>query len=289
MYGLSDEDLRDPGARPDVRRRADPVRGGRRAERRRAAQGRHGRARGAGQGARAAPRRTCRASSAAAAAPRCSRCWSRSRWAGSPTRSPGSASTPPSWLPAVATPYQIERFVRPADPGRARRVLRDHRGGRGLGRGRDRGDRAPGRRRLPAERREVARDVVQLGRLRVLPGQAGRRRARRRARHVPGRPAQPGRPGGAHARVLAHDQPSSPDRRVHRRPGAGLAPGRRRGRRDELRVRVVPVRAADGRGALPRRGRPADRRDDRRSRSRGGCRAGRSASSARSRRCSPTA
>ena len=55
------------------------------------------------------------------------------------------AATPPSWLPAVATPDQIEQFVRPGHRRGAGRVLRDHRGGSGLGRGGPRGDRAPGR------------------------------------------------------------------------------------------------------------------------------------------------
>ena len=40
------------------------------------------------------------------------------------------AATPPSWLPPVATPAQLDRYVRPAIAGRARGVLRDHRGGR---------------------------------------------------------------------------------------------------------------------------------------------------------------
>ena len=62
--------------------------------------------------------------------------------------------------------------------------------------------------------------------------------------------------------VHPHHRPPPPDRRVRRRAGAGDAPGRRRGRRDDLRLRVVPVRAADGRRALPRRGRAADRRGD---------------------------
>ena len=55
------------------------------------------------------------------------------------------AATPPSWLPAVATADQLDRYVRPAVRGRAGGVLRDHRGGRRLRRGGDRGDRPPGR------------------------------------------------------------------------------------------------------------------------------------------------
>ena len=148
------------------------------------------------------------------------------------------------------------RALRPArDRGGAGGVLRDHRGGRGLRRRRDRGDRPPGRRRLPAQRRQVARDLVQHRRLRLLPGQA----AQRRARDVPGRPAQPGRPGGPDAGLLAHDRPPPPDRRLRGRARPGGEPGRRRGRRDGLRLRVVPVRADDGGGPLPRGGRAAHR------------------------------
>ena len=77
----------------------------------------------------------------------------------------------------------------------------------------------------------------------------------RRARDVPGRPAEPRGPGGPDAGVLAHDQPPPPDRGVRGRARPGGEPGRRRGRRDGLRLRVVQVRAADGRGPLPRRGR----------------------------------
>ena len=131
------------------------------------------------------------------------------------------AATPPSWLPAVATPVPAGE-VRTADSARrARGVLRHHRGGRRVRRRRHRRDRPPGRRRVPAQRREVARHLLQLRRLRLLPGQARRRRARRRARHVPGRPPEPRRHRRPHAGLHAHDQPSSPDRGVHRRARSG--------------------------------------------------------------------
>src|SRR6201996_9835874 len=60
-----------------------------------------------------------------------------------------------------------------------------------------------------------------------------------------------------------HDQPPPPDRGVHRGACPGGEPGRRGGRRDGLRLRVVQVRAADGGGPLPWRGRAPGRRDDR--------------------------
>ena len=50
--------------------------------------------------------------------------------------------TPAAWAPEVMTPEQIERWLKPAIRGERQRVLRDHRGGRGLRRRRDRGDRA---------------------------------------------------------------------------------------------------------------------------------------------------
>ena len=133
------------------------------------------------------------------------------------------------------------------DPGRAERVLRDHRGGRGVRRRRDRGDRDPRRRRLRARRREDARDVVQPRRSHLLPGEAHRRRARGRARAVRGRQGHARRPARTRASLHAHLPRHARDRRVRRRPGAGVAADRRRGRRDELHLRVVPLRAPDDR------------------------------------------
>ncbi len=53
------------------------------------------------------------------------------------------AATPPSWFPPVATADQLDALPAAHDPRRARGVLRDHRGRRGLRRRRDRGDRPP--------------------------------------------------------------------------------------------------------------------------------------------------
>ena len=139
------------------------------------------------------------------------------------------------------------------------RVLRHHRGGRRLRRRRDHLDGQARRRRLRHRRRQVARHVVQRGRLRLRPGPARRRRVRRPARDVHRRPALP---GVRVVRTPAYTHtlsPRAPDRRLRGRPGAGGQPGRRRGRRDDLRLRVVPVRAADGRRALPRCRRPPGR------------------------------
>ena len=65
----------------------------------------------------------------------------------------------------------------------------------------------------------------------------------------------------AYMHTLGHGAPA-PDRGVRGRAGSRRPARRRRGRRDELRLRVVQVRAADGRCPVPRRGRAADRRDD---------------------------
>ena len=138
-------------------------------------------------------------------------------------------STPPGWLPAVATPYQREQWLEPSVRGDRGRVLRDYRGARGLRRRRPRRHRATRRRRLPARRREVARHVVQRGHLCVLPGPAGRRRPRGRARDVLRRPAKPRRPRRAHPGVHAHDRAPAPDRGV--RGGARPRDAPRRARR----------------------------------------------------------
>ena len=162
------------------------------------------------------------------------------------------AATPPSWLPEVATADQVDRYVRPAIDGEREECYAITEEGAGSDvdaieatAHRD-GD------EYVLERGQVARHLVQHRRLRLLPGPAARRPARRRARHVPGRPAQPRRPGGPDPGLLAHDQPPPPDRRVRGRARPGREPGRGRGRRDDLRVRVVQVRAADGRRPLPR-------------------------------------
>ena len=95
------------------------------------------------------------------------------------------AATPPSWLPPVATPDQVERYLKPTIRGEREECYAITEEGAGLGRGRDRGDRPARRRRVGAQRRQVARHLLQHRRLLLLPGQDGRRRAP----HVPGGPA----------------------------------------------------------------------------------------------------
>ncbi len=199
------------------------------------------------------------------------------------------AATPPSWLPAVATAGPARAVRAPGHGGRAGGVLRDHRGGRGLRRGGDRGDGPPGRRRLPA---------------RMASSGTSRRTT------PPTSPSS--RPSWTAARTTASTRCSSwtcpapasawcghrPTRTRSatttrssrsRRARSRRQPDRRGGRRHGLRLRVVPVRAADGGGPLPGRRRAADRGDDRVRRPSGGQAAGRSASTAWSAGCSRTA
>ncbi len=180
------------------------------------------------------------------------------------------AATPPSWFPPVATRGPGRALPAADGPRRARGVLRDHRGGRGHRRRRDRGDRLPRRRLLGAQRREVARHVASTppttAFFQAKKTDDPERRAacsRRRALALPRRPAEPRGVRRPHARLLAHDQPPPPDRRVRERPRSRGQPGRRGGRRDALLARVVPLRAADGGGPLRRRRGAPGRGDER--------------------------
>ena len=199
------------------------------------------------------------------------------------------AATPPSWLPPVATPAQLD--VTSARPSRAsaRSATRSPR-------------RAPGPTWTPSWRPPAGTATSTC-----LNGEKWHVTSYNTADYAF---FQGKLTGGAHdgehamflvdlpspgVRVVrtpayyAHDQPPPPDRGVRRRAGAGRAPGRRRGRRDELRLRVVPVRAADGGRALPGRGRAADRRDDRLRGRAAGAGPPDQSSSAWSRPCWPTA
>src|ERR1039457_2219156 len=118
-------------------------------------------------------------------------------------------------------------------PRRAQTAAADRGGG---GRSRRRGQRGappPRRRRLPAERRQVARHLVQHRRFRLLPGQAGRRPAPRRARHVLRGPAETRRQRAAHpaySHTISHHHPivAFTDVRV---PAANLVLGKEAARR----------------------------------------------------------
>ena len=117
---------------------------------------------------------------------------------------------------------------RPLDPRRAARVLRDHRGGRRFGRGRDRDHRAPRRRRLRDPRREDARDLVQHRGLPLRPGQDRRGAERRRPRDVLRGQGHARRAPGPRARLHPHVPRHARDRGVRRRARPRVAPGRRR-------------------------------------------------------------
>ena len=109
---------------------------------------------------------------------------------------------------------------------RARReggVLRDHRGGRRLRRRRPHRHRATRRRRLRPRRGEVARHVVQRGRLRVLPGRADRPVRTRRPGAVRRRHGHPRGARRPHPDVHAH--PRARSTRSSRSRGCGCRPG----------------------------------------------------------------
>ena len=185
---------------------------------------------------------------------------------------------------------QRERWLLPTVRGETRGVLRDHRGG------------APGsdvadltatararRRRLRPRRREVARHVLQRGRLRVLPGHAATART---PASTPCSSSTCPRPGCGWCAPRRTPTPSPTHHPIVafegvRVPATHLVGAR--GRRDDLRLRVVPLRAADGRGPLPRRRRAA-RRGGHRVRAAADRRRGAAdRPPARRRRCSPTA
>ena len=168
------------------------------------------------------------------------------------------------------------------------RVLRDHGGGRRLRRRRDRGNRAPRRRRLRAQRREVARHVVQHRRPHLLPGEARGRGARRPARDVRAGEGHAGRPPGPRAALHAHVPRHARDRGVRGRADPRRPADRRRGRRHVVHVRLVPLRAPDDRGALLRRRRAADRGGDGVRQGAGRSSGGRSSRTRRSATCWPT-
>ena len=120
-------------------------------------------------------------------------------------------ATPPSWWPEVANDHQRETVAAADGPRRDGGVLRDHRGGRRLRRLRPDRHRAPRRRRLRARRREVARHVVQRGRLRLLPGRADRAASTRATRRCSSSTSDA--PGvrvvrtPAYTHTLGHDHP----------------------------------------------------------------------------------
>ncbi len=118
-------------------------------------------------------------------------------------------------------------------PRRAARRVRDHGGGRGLGRLDGADDGATRRRRLGGERREVARDLRR--RRRLLLGPRARRRRPREGHRVPGRQGRARSAPGPHACVHAHVRVRTSDLRVRgraRRRGPG-ARRRRRGARPD--------------------------------------------------------
>ena len=164
-------------------------------------------------------------------------------------------ATPPSGCPSVATPDQLERYVRPAIRGEREECYAITEEGAGSDVDADRGDRP--RTATSYLLTGVKWHVTSYNerRLRLLPGATHRRAARRRARDVPRGPAEPRASAWSARRptrhTIGHHHPIVAFEGV-RVPAA--QPRRRRRRRHDVRVRVVPLRAADGRRPLPGRG-----------------------------------
>ena len=149
---------------------------------------------------------------------------------------------------------RADRALREAGrAGREARVLRDHRGGRRLGRRRR-------STRPPSATATTTSSTASSGTSRRTTGPTTP--SSRRDSSTASSPAStrcssstcPARACASSAlRRTATRSPRAPDRRVRGCAGAGRQPRRRRGRRHDVRLRVVPVRAADGGRPMPGR------------------------------------
>ena len=196
------------------------------------------------------PRSTCRRSSAARASRRSSRSWFRAARPGHERPRAGSCTRRPRGLPERGdSEHQMETWIQPTIRGETHECYAITEEGAGSDVDAIAGHRAPRRRRLRAERREVARDVASTTPSYVLlPGQARRGAARGRARDVLRRRRHARRARSCATPAYSHTYADHhPLVRVRGRAGAGRQPGRRRGRRHGVHLRVVPLRAADDR------------------------------------------
>ena len=201
----------------------------------------------------------CRRSSAATGTRPSSRRWSRSRPGGSRTPSAGSCTRRPRRGCRRGHPVPDGAVGDAHHPRRATRVLRDHRGERRVGRRRDPGHGPAQRRRVRAQRREVARHLVNQAEYVFFQAKlTDGPHAGEHAMFIVDLDT-PGVRVRANPGVLAHVGHHHWIVALRRRPGPDRQPGRRGGRRHGVRLRVVPVRAADDRGAVLRGGRAADR------------------------------
>ena len=221
MYGLSPEDLAIQATARAFVDELIPVRGRGRAEPRRAAR----RTLVAGHAKRANensgwPRPTSRASSVAGAAPSLQQVLVQEQGGRVTNALAWVLGTPPSWLPAVATPAQIDRWLKPSLNGDTRECYAITEEGAGSDVD-----------AIAATARRDGDDYVLNGvkwhvtsyndsQYCFFQAKLDGRAARRRARDVRRRPADARRPRGAHARLHAHHRPPPPDRRVRRRAGA---------------------------------------------------------------------
>jgi alkylation response protein AidB-like acyl-CoA dehydrogenase len=249
MHGLSDADLALQAAAARVRRRADPPRGRRRAGRGRAPHRRTGqpcrRARALGLTATNIPvehgGRGCTTLQQVLVQEQGGRVTNALAWV---------MTTPPGWLPAVATPFQRDRWLGPTVRGDAVEcyaITEEHAGSDVVD--------------LAATARRDGDDYLLDGEKWHVTSFNEATYAFFQARLVDGDHAgehamffvdlpDPGRAGRAHPRVLALDRAPPPDRRPSRacgcRPRTWSAPRAT----DDVRARVVPVRAADGGSAV---------------------------------------
>ncbi len=196
--------------------------------------------------------------------------------------------TPPAWAPAVVSDHQMQTWILPTIRGEQHECYAITEAGAGSDVDAIEATARPRRRRVRAQRREDARDLVQRRHLLLLPGEDRRRRARGRARDVLRRQADAGCSSRSRTRLHAHVPRHPRGRRVRRRARARRQPRRRGRRRHGVHLRVVPLRAADDRRPLLRRRRAPDRRGHRVRAAARAVRTARSSSIKRSRTCSPT-
>ena len=173
------------------------------------------------------------------------------------------AATPPSWLPAVATRDQIDRYVRPAIAGQREEcyAITEEDAGSDV-------DAIEATARADGDQyvlNGVKWHVTSFNTADFAFFQARLAGGPHHGEHAMFLVDLPS-PGvrvvrtPAYSHTISHHHPIVA---FERRPRPGGEPGRRGGRRDGLRLRVVQVRAADGGRPLPGRGRPAHRGDDR--------------------------
>ena len=176
MFGLTDDDRRLRDAARDFADELVPFEVAGRARRRCPAAGTRRASSPGSAGARAVRDEHADVGRRTRAARCCSRCSCRSRSAGSRTALAWVMHTPPAWWVDVATDEQRERWLVPAVRGERHECYAITEEFAGSDVSALATTAVPGRRRLRRQRREVARHVVQPGRLLLRAGGAAGRR-----------------------------------------------------------------------------------------------------------------